>query len=115
MACAGYSDLPESYNSIRALVTPPAGDIQAQLKSEFRLKVKEGKRFSLTFDEWTGVRNRRNMAINLHEGGEHRQFCSFGLVRVHGSMPAERCVELLRSKLATFGLNLDTDIRHVQS
>jgi len=48
------------------------------------------------------------MAVNLHEGGQ--KFWSLGLSQVSGSVPAEKCVELLRSKLAAFGVNLDTDI-----
>lgn len=107
---AGYSDLPKSQNAIRALVMRHAGDIQSQVKSELTLRLKEGKRFSLTFDEWTSVRNRRYMVVNVHDGGTHQQFWSLGLVRVHGSMPAENCVTLLRKKLKSFGLNLDTDI-----
>jgi len=44
------------------------------------------------------------MNINVHEqGGRH---VSLGMLRVHGSMPAEKCAKLLESKLAEFGLNL---------
>jgi len=32
------------------------------------------------------------------------------MIRVHGSMPAEKCVELLQQKLSDFGLNLTEDI-----
>lgn len=107
---AGYNDLPTSPNAIRALVMRHAGDIQSQVKSDLALRLKEGTRFSLTFDEWTSVRNRRYMVVNVHGGGTQPQFWSLGLVRVHGSMPAENCVILLRNKLKSFGLNLDTDI-----
>lgn len=107
---AGYNDLPTSPNAIRALVMRHAGDIQLQVKSDLALRLKKGTRFSLTFDEWTSVRNRRYMVVNVHGGDTHPQFWSLGLVRVHGSMPAENCVILLRNKLQSFGLNLDTDI-----
>ena len=109
MAAAGYTDLPKSPSATQALVMRHAGDIQSQLKLDLKAKLKEGKRFSITFDEWTSVRSRRYMAVNLHEG-EGNQFWSLGLVRVSGSMPADRCIELLKSKLGTFGLNLETDI-----
>jgi hypothetical protein len=48
------------------------------------------------------------MVINVHEDGPN--FWSLGLARVHGSMLAEKCVELVRKKLEGFGLNLDSDI-----
>ena len=45
------------------------------------------------------------MNINVREqGGRH---VSLGMLRVHGSMPAEKCVKLLASKLSEFGLNLN--------
>jgi len=52
MASAGYSDLPKSPTAIQALVVQHAGEISLRVKSEIKLKRKEGKRFSLTFDEW---------------------------------------------------------------
>ena len=108
LASAGYSDLPKSPTAIQALVVKHAGEIQLRVKSEIKLKLKEGKRFSLTFDEWTSLRNRRYMVINVHEGEGHHW--GLGLVRVEGSMPAEKCILLLKRKLEAFGLNLHTDI-----
>ena len=32
------------------------------------------------------------------------------MIRIHGSMPAEKCVELLEQKLSDFGLSLSEDI-----
>lgn len=51
-----------------------------QLKSE-------GKRFSLTFDEWISVNNRRYLNINFRSVG--RILWNIGLVHVYGSMRAE--------------------------
>ena len=69
---------------------------------------KKGTAFSLSFDEWTSVRNRRYMVVNVHEFGGH--FWCLGLIRVSGSMPAEKCVDLLKERLLQFGLSLDKDI-----
>jgi len=104
MASAGYTDLPKSPTAVQALVVKHAGEIQLRLKSETKLKLKEGKRFSLTFNEWTSLRNRRHMVVNVHEAEGHHWGLS--LVRVKGSMPAERCIQLLKLKLEAFGLNL---------
>lgn len=46
--------------------------------------------------------------MNVHADGP--KFWSLGLVRVWGSMPSEKCIELLRCRLTAFGPNLDTDI-----
>lgn len=51
------------------------------------------------------MRNRRYMNINVHSSN-----WNLGLCRVWGSMPAERCVEILKAKLENFGLNLSVDI-----
>jgi len=104
----GYLDLPKSPTGVKAVVINHAAKVRSFVLSELRLRLKEGKRFSLTFDEWTSVRNRRYMIINVHDDGP--QFWSLGLLRVHGSMPAETCVDLIRKKLDEFGLDLDKDI-----
>ena len=48
------------------------------------------------------------MCINVHERGN--EFWSLGLVWGKGSMPAQRCNELLNMKLNKFGLDLKHDI-----
>jgi hypothetical protein len=48
------------------------------------------------------------MNVNVH--GKAATIWNLGLVRVHGSMPAEKCVELLEKKLSAFGLSLKDDI-----
>ena len=68
----------------------------------------EGERFYLSFDEWTSLRNRCYMNINLH--ARNCQFWSFGLIRISGSMSAEKCIELLEQQLAQHGLDLRKDI-----
>jgi hypothetical protein len=73
--------------------------------SELKIKnVNSGKRFSSTFDEWSSVCNRRYMVINVHDESE---YWSLGLIRVHGSMPAEKCVELVNQRLQEFGPSLE--------
>ena len=105
---AGYSKLPKSKTGIKDVVINHADKVRSFVMSELDMRRKEGKRFSLTFDEWTSVRNRRYMIVNVHEDGP--RFWSLGLIRVHGSMPAETCVDLIKKKLQEFGLNLEEDI-----
>ena len=67
-------------------------------------KINNGTRFSISFDEWTSLQNRRYMNINIHENLE---FFNIGLCRVFGSLPADKCVYMLNSKLMRFGLDLN--------
>ena len=48
------------------------------------------------------------MNINLH--ARNCRFWSLGLIRISGSMSAEKCIELLGQKLAQHGLDLRKDI-----
>lgn len=66
-----------------------------------------GKRFSLTFDEWTSVRNRRYLNINIHA---EKKIWNIGVTQVSGSMPAEKCIEVIDLKLKDHGLSLNEDI-----
>jgi hypothetical protein len=108
MLSAGFSNFPRSQTALKNIVLKHAQKLRAVVSAEFQQLLKKGKRFSLTFDEWTSVRNRRYMCVNVHADGP--KYWSLGLVRVWGSMPAEKCIELLRGRLAAFRLNLDTDI-----
>lgn len=108
LTSAGYGDVPKSNATIHDMVMKHTEKVRSFVIAEMQAKKNEGRKFSLTFDEWTSVRNRRYMVINVHEEGP--QFWSLGLVRVFGSMPAEKCVELLEAKLKLFGLDLKTDI-----
>ena len=63
--------------------------------------MKQGTRISGTTDEWT-AKNRRYSCVNAHlPGGESVRL---GLVRVVGSMPAEKAADLFRLKLQEYGL-----------
>ena len=103
----GFTNVPKNRNKIRELVLNYAKDIRRGLRSEIQKRKEEGRKFSLTFDEWTSARKRRYMNVNLHDEGA---FWSLGLIRVEGSMPAERCIELLEAKLSENGLSLENDI-----
>lgn len=85
---SGFKNVPKSSNTIQKLVVAYSGKVQAIVVDEFNgLKLK-GCRASLTLDEWTSVSNRRFLNINVHYQKHVR---SLGLIRVHGSLPAEMC------------------------
>lgn len=101
----GFKDVPKSANTIRKLVIEYGQKICEQMKQEMRSLSANG--FSLTFDEWTSLRNRRYLNINVHSDND---FWSLGLVRIWGGMPAENCIQLLNERLSKFGLSLMCDV-----
>lgn len=63
-------------------------------------------RFSLTMDEWTSLGPRRFANINVHC---HENIYNLGMYACHGSMPADKCRELIQRALQEFG-HLPSDI-----
>jgi hypothetical protein len=104
----GFSPLPKSPETVKKMVMEHGEAIRAVVCQEIADLKNAGTRFSLTFDEWTSTRNRRYMNVNVNAAG--RQIWNLGMVRVIGTMPAEKCVQLLESKLSNFGLSLTDDI-----
>ncbi|XP_063782142.1 uncharacterized protein LOC134932045 [Pseudophryne corroboree] len=104
----GFTPLPKSKETIKQLVMEHGEMTRRFVASELAKLKADGKRFSLTFDEWTSTRNKRYMNNSVHVG--QAQFWSLGMVRILGSMPAEKCVDLLEMKLSVFGLSLQDDI-----
>ena len=66
-----------------------------------------GTQFSLSFDEWTSTTNKRYMNINVYIPNKH---WNLGLIRVYGSMNAEKCIDVLKTRLKEHNINIDTDI-----
>lgn len=59
----GFKNIPKSVNTIRILINC-CNNICNSLKKELKLN---GTKFSLTFDEWTSVRNRRYLNIFIQK------------------------------------------------
>ena len=77
--------------------------IKDKLKSEITEAKKPGIRLSITNDESTSTRNRRFMNINCHF---EKIYKSLGMARVHGSLPGEKCAELVMKRLEEYGIEL---------
>ncbi len=102
----GYR-VPSCHKTIKRIVMQYSEKKKTELIQEIACWKEQGCRFSLTMDEWTSGRNRRYAGLNLHgQGG----IILLGLVRISGSMPAERGMELIKKKLLEFGLDLEKDI-----
>jgi hypothetical protein len=104
----GFKELPKSANTIRNMVLDYGKNIRTTIRDEIAQLKSKGKRFSVTFDEWTSIRNRRYLNINVHTTAG--LFWNIGLARAFGSMPAERCLVLVKEKLKEFNLCISKDI-----
>lgn len=110
---SGYDKLPKTPKGIKNIVMNFSEQEKKKLVGELKQHLAAGKKFSLTFDEWTSTRNARYININVHCGDEFADgshFKNLGLVRIYGSLPAETCIQLLKEKLSEFELSLDGDI-----
>jgi len=104
----GFDKIPKHWTSIREIVMKYRGIIRQEMTQKLKLIRKSGAKFSLTTDEWTSVRNRRYININLHKSGG--TCWNLELVRSSGSLPAETILENLKRKLAEFQLDLSLDL-----
>jgi hypothetical protein len=98
---------PETARGIRNIVVAFGNSLKDELRNSIAKKVEAGERFSLSLDEWTSKRNRRYMALNLHQ---NTSIQGLGMVRIDGSMPAEKAKDIVETKLADFGLSLKKHI-----
>lgn len=104
----GFKDIPKSAVTIRNMVLEYSKIIKHYTVHEISRLKSEGKRFSITFDEWTSIRNRRYININVHSIGG--TMWNIGLVRAYASVPAEKCLSLVEEKLKDFNLDISKDI-----
>ena len=82
--------------------------IRKQIVTELSERIARGELFSLTFDEWTSLKNRRFMNVNVHS--YDNVFWNLGLVRIKGSMPAEKCITYLQNTLKEFSIAIENII-----
>jgi len=107
MLCSGFHKIPKFPTAIRDIVMSYAQNVRMEVTNELQ-SMKASTKFSLTCDEWTSIRNRRFINVNIHDGGP--TFGNLGLIRAKESLTAEVILENLRNKLMEFHLNLDHDI-----
>ncbi len=99
--------VPETKAGIQAMMMRYSSKLKEDLKEHLAEKKKTGEQFSLSFDEWTSKRNQRYLCLNIHS---QEQVHGLGMLRVKGSLPAERAKEMISAHLETFGLSLHQDI-----
>ncbi|GFX71065.1 BED-type domain-containing protein [Trichonephila clavipes] len=97
----GYS-FPPNPSDVMKLVYEQYNVIKARVTNEISSKLNAGLRCSLTLDEFTSLKNRRYLNINVHfnEG----EIFNLGMLRISGSFSAENCVKSVETKLQEFGI-----------
>ena len=100
-------DFPKNHKQAIQLVKKFAANVKNELKKKFNLMVSCDKRFSITLDEYTSLKNRRFINVNVHQKNEH---WNLGLKRISGSLPADKAVSIVTEKLEEFGLNIADQI-----
>jgi hypothetical protein len=108
-----YPSVPSSPTTIKQHVLEYADEVRSLCKTEIKGLKERGTKFGLSHDEWTSVRARRYLNVNVHAPSGSFKSCSFwnlGLVRIVGSLPAEQCRELIKARLSSFGLDYAVDI-----
>ena len=98
----GY-DFPKNHKQAIQLVKNYSASVKAELKNQLNSLLLTGERFSITLDEYTSLKNRRFLNINIHQKNKH---WNLGLTRVSGSFPAEKAAEIVSERVEEFELNL---------
>ena len=105
--------LPSWDSDIMKLIHREYNDIQKQIKTEIEIKLKANSSFSVTMDEYTSVRRRRYMNINIHCQND---VINLRLIRIRVSCCAEKIFQSLEKQLAHFGItNMQTSIVSIVS
>lgn len=66
------------------------------------LQIISSSRFSISTDEYTSLRSHHYMNINVHSS---TKFWNLGMIRIFGTLTAEKIVEMIESKLSEFNLS----------
>ena len=100
--------IPDDRHAIKTIVMNYANSIKLKVVQELQQKKLKGERFLISLDEWTSGKTRRYLCLNVHCSDK----CHYGLgmIRINGSLPSERAVNIVIEKLNEFGLNLINDV-----
>lgn len=93
--------LPLSANTIREMLFREWKAAQKRIILIFAGLKKRGVRFGLSNDEWTSTAGKRYANLSVHAA--ETPYC-LGLKRCLGSMPSEKCNELIMDELKVYGL-----------
>ncbi len=93
----GSLELPQSPATVRKILKNKADKLRSEWKKEFASLIKQRKKFSLSFDEYRGVNNRKYINLNLHSNA--KEFWCLGLINIDGPGTAENIIRIVKNKL----------------
>ena len=102
----GYS-LPNSESSVMKLIQYNFEVKKAEMIKMIEKRKMVGNKFSITTDEWTSLRRRRYLNINVH--GENDECMNLGLVPILGSCNADEMIDKVKNHLFKFNINFESD------
>lgn len=98
-------NLPKNPNRIMQMVYKQYETIKDEVIREIEQSINHGKRFSLTLDEYSSLKNKRYLNINVHE--DKNKFWNLGMVAINGRFTAEKMVIEVKEKLSEFNLSME--------
>ncbi len=107
LSSLGYK-LPNSGNTVRKILLTKSVTIKGKIIEEIKKFLNENKRFSITIDEYTAVNNQKYLNINLHINSD--KIWTLGLICIVEKAGATKIKNLVVSKLAEYGLDIEKDI-----
>lgn len=105
---SGFTGIPKSGNGIRNAIMNYYNSRRDEVVEIIKEHITNGKKISITLDEWTSTANRRYMNINIHS--VKGRFWNLGLVRILGSATSEACLLYIQTKLQKFGISFSSDV-----
>ncbi|UYV62448.1 hypothetical protein LAZ67_2000628 [Cordylochernes scorpioides] len=103
-------EIPLSAETIKIKVCRYADTFREKVVRELQMEKEKGQLFSLTLDEWTSIRSKRYLNINIHS---RTKVWNLGLTRISGVFSSEQCKYVIGAKLLEFGIDFETDIVRV--
>ena len=100
LTALGHS-LPKSVVGIRDQVLKYGKQLREEVSRYLNNIKSKGGYFSLTLGEWTSLRNKRYLNINIHGNGF---FWNLGLTRIKGRFSSEASSNSISQKLKEFGI-----------
>lgn len=94
--------LPKNPSHIMNMVKSQYHFAKQQVIKEMAIQIECGSRFSVSMDEYSSIKNRRYMNLNVHSS---TKFWNLGMIRIFGTLPAEKIVNMVENKLREFNLS----------
>ncbi|UYV66012.1 hypothetical protein LAZ67_3006184 [Cordylochernes scorpioides] len=96
-------EIPLSAETINIKVCRYADTFREKVVRELQMEKEKG----LTLDEWTSIRSKRYLNINIHS---RTKVWNLGLTQISGVFSSEQCKYVIGAKLLEFGIDFETDI-----